>query len=436
MAGAFTAILAEPHDLPQGAGAEADASSEEDTKPVSRDPEPSVGAAMHGTGECKPCAWFWKPKGCLNGEECLHCHLCPSSALKARKKQLLQYKREAEALLSSAPEPLCVPLPAEVCYPPPGLSLPAGGEDSACQLPYPTLLESSHHEASGLEKAIDKLARNDNLPGFEIANDKLADLLPSTSLGSALHGSGRCKPCAWYWHAKGCANGEACEYCHECPPGELKERRKVKIQYLRSIGVQFSKRASTDSPNLPPDSLALNLQASLADDLGEEVRRAEKAKDVETEDESADLAPNTDAAGAEVSVGSANHATGQCRPCAWFWKPGGCQNGKECLHCHLCPPGELQRKKKERQPVRKLSEQGVQRPSEQRVQRPSREPTMKVTKQIKNALNFQQQVIQHQQQQLLQMQMQLQMQQHLQQQMMMATASHLASSCFDDAMAP
>ncbi|CAE7875819.1 unnamed protein product, partial [Symbiodinium microadriaticum] len=37
------------------------------------------------------------------------------------------------------------------------------------------------------------------------------------------------------------------------------------------------------------------------------------------------------------SVGSVWHASRQCRPCAWFWKPIGCANGSSCRHCHLCP---------------------------------------------------------------------------------------------------
>lgn len=47
---------------------------------------PSQGSAMHGTGNCRPCAWFWKPGSCLNAENCDYCHLCPEGELKARKK--------------------------------------------------------------------------------------------------------------------------------------------------------------------------------------------------------------------------------------------------------------------------------------------------------------------------------------------------------------
>ena len=46
------------------------------------------------------------------------------------------------------------------------------------------------------------------------------------------------------------------------------------------------------------------------------------------------------------SLGSQAHGTGLCRPCAWLWKPGGCQNGFECRHCHLCPDGELKARRK------------------------------------------------------------------------------------------
>jgi len=47
---------------------------------------PSRGSTWHATGKCRPCAWFWKPKGCQGYSECRYCHLCPEGELKARKK--------------------------------------------------------------------------------------------------------------------------------------------------------------------------------------------------------------------------------------------------------------------------------------------------------------------------------------------------------------
>lgn len=55
------------------------------------------GSAVHGTGDCSPCAWFWKPKGCSNAQQCEFCHLCPAGELKNRKKQRQQEKKVAEA---------------------------------------------------------------------------------------------------------------------------------------------------------------------------------------------------------------------------------------------------------------------------------------------------------------------------------------------------
>jgi hypothetical protein len=47
---------------------------------------PSHGSQAHAAGNCKPCAWFWKPSGCQNSQECRYCHICNESELKARKK--------------------------------------------------------------------------------------------------------------------------------------------------------------------------------------------------------------------------------------------------------------------------------------------------------------------------------------------------------------
>mmetsp|Transcript_65871 Transcript_65871/g.183715 ORF Transcript_65871/g.183715 Transcript_65871/m.183715 type:complete len:232 (+) Transcript_65871:79-774(+) len=51
-----------------------------------RKPQASAGADLHGTGRCRPCGWFWKPEGCVQGAECCHCHMCPRGELKERKK--------------------------------------------------------------------------------------------------------------------------------------------------------------------------------------------------------------------------------------------------------------------------------------------------------------------------------------------------------------
>lgn len=48
---------------------------------------PSIGSRLHGSNLCKPCAWFWKKEGCLNGAECRHCHSCTYGELTRRKSE-------------------------------------------------------------------------------------------------------------------------------------------------------------------------------------------------------------------------------------------------------------------------------------------------------------------------------------------------------------
>lgn len=47
-----------------------------------------------------------------------------------------------------------------------------------------------------------------------------------------------------------------------------------------------------------------------------------------------------------LSEGSSKHQLGQCKPCAFAWRPEGCDSGPQCKFCHLCPPREKQRRKR------------------------------------------------------------------------------------------
>jgi hypothetical protein len=57
-----------------------------------------------------------------------------------------------------------------------------------------------------------------------------------------------------------------------------------------------------------------------------------------------------------VSAGSALHAMGQCKPCAWFHKPQGCASGDACLHCHMCDEGEIKNRRRAKLNAMKLAE--------------------------------------------------------------------------------
>merc|ERR1719424_2533020 len=69
-------------------------------------------------------------------------------------------------------------------------------------------------------------------PGFDLPPQLPLGLLPSQ--GSAAHAMGNCRPCAWFWKPKRCLNAQDCGYCHLCPKGELKIRKKAKLAGIRS----------------------------------------------------------------------------------------------------------------------------------------------------------------------------------------------------------
>jgi len=73
----------------------------------------------------------------------------------------------------------------------------------------------------------------------------LCNFDPSCSVGSLLHKAGLCKPCAWFHHPKGCQRGMRCEFCHCCPPGEIKRRKKEKTLLIRK------RRERRDDEHLP-----------------------------------------------------------------------------------------------------------------------------------------------------------------------------------------
>jgi len=49
----------------------------------------SVGSELHSVGKCKPCAWNWQPTGCIEGVNCIRCHLCDDHAFVDHRRDRL-----------------------------------------------------------------------------------------------------------------------------------------------------------------------------------------------------------------------------------------------------------------------------------------------------------------------------------------------------------
>jgi hypothetical protein len=88
-------------------------------------------------------------------------------------------------------------------------------------------------------------------------------------------------------------------------------------------------------------------------DAGCEEEEEEKLPVVQTSSMHAPPGLELPQAGNKINV-TLLHEMGACQPCAWFWKPGGCQNGQDCMRCHLCPDGELKARKKAKQTMMRL----------------------------------------------------------------------------------
>jgi hypothetical protein len=120
----------------------------------------------------------------------------------------------------------------------------------------------------------------------------------------------------------------------------------MKVSSSSSHKESFASDASTASP-ADEDQALTTPPSGLSDD-----------EDDNGKDTSATLKISlTDTLGL-WSIGSADHELGTCKPCAFLWKDvkqPGCQNGQDCVFCHLCPPGEVKRRKKEKMFMRKVA---------------------------------------------------------------------------------
>eukprot|EP00435_Cladocopium_sp_Y103_P028686 s315_g7.t1 len=145
---------------------------------------------------------------------------------------------------------------------------------------------------------------------------------------------------------------------HSTSSGPAKETwdRQVSVSTVCSSSASWSRQESTNSRCLTFHNTLANAASTKSDN----------SDPIPTD--FADEIPETGSSGSELgtgqwSVGSALHSQGDCKPCAWFWRPGGCTRGESCQHCHLCPRGALQKKKRQnRQKMKALRRARVATP--------------------------------------------------------------------------
>jgi len=106
-------------------------------------------------------------------------------------------------------------------------------------------LGSEANEKRGFNvESEDYTSKSDSEGSFAEETVQSIDDLPDaklSSLGAALHGTGQCKPCAWFHKPQSCFRGRDCRHCHACSPDELENRKKSKVALLKSQGVKKGK---------------------------------------------------------------------------------------------------------------------------------------------------------------------------------------------------
>lgn len=208
---------------------------------------PSVGSALHASGSCKPCAWFYKPEGCANGDQCRHCHVCSIEERRRRRKTRVLTRRRRGSSSSLDESPLAPALTTE------GLERSGFSNERSLSMTSEDLdvLHLTVHWKIDVKNTFVHMSDNSDeeldftrckteptraalmSPALQIQSctdvcTSMPESVPHLpSIGSALHGSGSCKPCAWFWKREGCANGADCHHCHLCSQEEIKRRRKV-----------------------------------------------------------------------------------------------------------------------------------------------------------------------------------------------------------------
>ncbi|CAK0878927.1 unnamed protein product, partial [Prorocentrum cordatum] len=299
-----------------------------------------------------------KPKGCENGAECRHCHLCPEGEIQARRKMKLtmlrQQKGGPDVGEDASPSRFEMQQLAEMekqyiatwemnmaawaaCE-----AAQYGDGNSADMSPFlgsimdhsPAMLETigeSSPAALGMDDEEIRLhaaamaaaadARNSGTPLYADGGE---DATPSRREGDE---KGLRSPAILNLDESLTATSRSAAYerypMMDSVPSMYSMMDSAPSMVDASLSMPIVNARSVVDPSTVTGSLTVT---------DEEVTPA--------------AASSASSSGQMPSLGSTLHGTGTCRPCAWFHKPGGCQNAQKCAHCHLCPEGELKNRKR------------------------------------------------------------------------------------------
>uniref|UniRef100_A0A7S0ZX83 C3H1-type domain-containing protein n=1 Tax=Noctiluca scintillans TaxID=2966 RepID=A0A7S0ZX83_NOCSC len=286
---------------------------------------PSMGSALHASGRCTPCGWFWKAQGCRNGQSCSHCHLCPCGELKSRRaarvselKASGQRRRRTHTRTKVTVE----------------------GLDCVTQLAVTPTAASLAQSRNPLP--LNELASDVSLASLAMSNNPqcLNEVAPDGSPASVAYsrnpqllneGASAVSPASVAISRNPLRLNEVAS--DVLPASLSKLRNPVRLNEVASpafspmLVISGSPQQIAQCIRPPP---GLSLPSALMTSV-----------EPLTVSPSQSCVPQAEDTGKTESRGAALHSSGQCKPCRWYWKSEGCRHGEECNHCHLCGPGEL-----------------------------------------------------------------------------------------------
>lgn len=313
----------------------------------------STGSALHSTGECSPCAWFWKPTGCSKGAECLRCHICPDGELKRRKKNRVATSGSGPAE-STLGQTKLASVPKEPAY------VVCASSDQ------PVTFEDDFPQTTKVTVGTVPVKNTFINFDFRPPEDDTDPSSPPTvsAPGALLTRLFKTRPRPAGPTPDPSPN---CRNPRETAPSPIPPFIPTFVPATptpwRPPGI-LTDTVPSAPLSRPPGVLGPTLvDPAWPDHLCAGFPVALPAQAANATGDYFNL--NQDAVG-EVSDMKKEmnrlHLTRDCTPCNYFYyKVDGCRQGSDCEFCHLCPKGEIKKRKKEKVKILKAASEMAQK---------------------------------------------------------------------------
>jgi len=285
---------------------------------------------LHEAGECRPCIFFHKDRGCVNADKCVFCHVCPQDAVAKRKKSR---KEELKNLKRSNPGSKDHPEECRPCaffHPKEGAEriCTAGVDCEFCHLCAPGELTRRKKMQQKSRKA----------PRMTTTVDLMLTTHPKDSGMTFVPDVGLVQDDIWEkarrltWAA-----GEDAVKSAQWMP-----KPKTNMTYVAGVGLV--KDSSMDKSTLK--------RVTIMSDKSESENRC-STSDARLMVQTWDKDSDNPVAKFPKNAGSTNHPE-DCKPCAFFHKDQGCTEAEECVFCHACPAGAARSSQKKKKKAMRL----------------------------------------------------------------------------------